>query len=85
MFITAMAANPLAVNLASDALGSTISWGTWALAGALCSLYSRRTKVFESLGMSHVQSYAMLMVGSPHLSFPFIASHSLEFGALIIQ
>lgn len=33
MFITAMAANPLAVNLASDALGSTISWGTWALAG----------------------------------------------------
>lgn len=34
MFITAMAANPLAVNLASDALGSTISWGTWALAGS---------------------------------------------------
>ena len=33
MFITAMAANPLAVNLAADALGSTISWGTWALAG----------------------------------------------------
>ena len=33
MFITAMAANPLAVNLAADALGKTISWGTWALAG----------------------------------------------------
>lgn len=32
MFITAMAANPLAVNLAADALGTTISWGTWALA-----------------------------------------------------
>jgi len=30
MFITAMAANPLAVNLATEALGSTISWGTWA-------------------------------------------------------
>ena len=27
MFITAMAANPLAVNLASEALGTTISWG----------------------------------------------------------
>ena len=34
MFITAMAANPLAVNLASEALGQSISWGTWALAGA---------------------------------------------------
>ena len=33
MFITAMAANPLAVNLASEALGQSISWGTWALAG----------------------------------------------------
>lgn len=33
MFITAMAANPLAVNLASEALGTTISWGTWALSG----------------------------------------------------
>ena len=33
MFITAKAANPLAVNLAADALGKTISWGTWALAG----------------------------------------------------
>lgn len=33
MFITAMAANPLAVNLAADSLGKTISWGTWALAG----------------------------------------------------
>jgi hypothetical protein len=29
----AMAANPLAVNLASTA-GINISWGTWALAGA---------------------------------------------------
>lgn len=32
MFITAMAANPLAVNLAMSA-GVNISWGTWALAG----------------------------------------------------
>jgi anion transporter len=32
MFITAMAANPLAVNLASS-VGVSISWGTWALAG----------------------------------------------------
>ncbi|KAL6745742.1 Sodium/sulfate symporter [Haematococcus lacustris] len=32
MFITAMAANPLAVNLAATA-GINISWGTWALAG----------------------------------------------------
>jgi anion transporter len=30
MFVTAMAANPLAVNLAADALGQTISWGLWA-------------------------------------------------------
>lgn len=27
MFITAMAANPLAVNLAAETLGTTISWG----------------------------------------------------------
>ncbi|KAL4446332.1 hypothetical protein ABPG77_003139 [Micractinium sp. CCAP 211/92] len=42
MFITAMAANPLAVNLATEALGHTISWGTWAMAGlvpgAVCLL-----------------------------------------------
>lgn len=31
-FITAMAANPLAVNLAA-AEGIAISWGAWALAG----------------------------------------------------
>eukprot|EP00798_Chlamydomonas_sp_ICE-L_P016682 gene16682-22941_t len=39
MFITAMAANPLAVNLALSA-GVSISWGTWALAalvpGVIC-------------------------------------------------
>lgn len=33
MFITAMAANPLAVDLATQSLGYPISWGTWALAG----------------------------------------------------
>jgi anion transporter len=40
MFITAMAANPLAVNLAAEALGTTISWGTWALAGLAPGLVS---------------------------------------------
>lgn len=43
MFITAMAANPLAVNLAADALGSTISWGTWALAGIVPGLFTLLT------------------------------------------
>ncbi|GAB4823509.1 hypothetical protein N2152v2_010555 [Parachlorella kessleri] len=38
MFITAMAANPLAVNLATEALGQTISWGTWATAGLVPGL-----------------------------------------------
>lgn len=38
MFITAMAANPLAVNLASEALGQPISWGAWALAGIVPGL-----------------------------------------------
>lgn len=38
MFITAMAANPLSVNLATEALGSTISWGTWATAGLVPGL-----------------------------------------------
>lgn len=38
MFITAMAANPLAVNLATDALGYSISWGQWALAGLVPGL-----------------------------------------------
>lgn len=37
MFITAMAANPLAVNLA-QAAGVNISWGTWALAGLVPGL-----------------------------------------------
>lgn len=37
MFITAMAANPLAVNLAAAA-GIDISWGTWALAGLVPGL-----------------------------------------------
>ncbi len=38
MFITAMAANPLAVNLASEILGLPISWGAWALAGIVPGL-----------------------------------------------
>lgn len=38
MFITAMAANPLAVNLASEALGQPISWGAWAMAGIVPGL-----------------------------------------------
>jgi anion transporter len=38
MFITAMAANPLAVNLAAEALGTTISWGTWALSALVPGL-----------------------------------------------
>lgn len=38
MFITAMAANPLAVNLAAETLGYSISWGTWALAGLVPGL-----------------------------------------------
>lgn len=38
MFITAMAANPLAVSLAYDSLGTTISWGQWALAGIVPGL-----------------------------------------------
>ncbi len=33
MFITAMAANPLAVDLATGMLGQTITWGAWATAG----------------------------------------------------
>jgi di/tricarboxylate transporter len=36
-FITAMAANPLAVNLAATE-GLAISWGTWALAGLMPGL-----------------------------------------------
>lgn len=38
MFITAMAANPLAVNLATEALGQPITWGAWALAGIVPGL-----------------------------------------------
>jgi di/tricarboxylate transporter len=43
MFITAMAANPLAVNLAADALGTTISWGTWALAAIVPGAFTLLT------------------------------------------
>ena len=38
MFITAMAANPLAVDLAATQLGQTISWGAWAMAGLIPGL-----------------------------------------------
>lgn len=43
MFITAMAANPLAVNLAAEAIGETISWGTWALAGVVPGTFALLT------------------------------------------
>ena len=35
MFITAMAANPLSVNLAAATIGQTITWGQWALAASI--------------------------------------------------
>ena len=38
MFITAMAANPLSVNLAAAATGHTITWGQWALAASVPGL-----------------------------------------------
>ena len=42
MFITAMAANPLSVNLAAATIGHTITWGEWATAaivpGVACLL-----------------------------------------------
>jgi len=40
MFITAMAANPLAVNLASEAIGASISWGTWAMGAIVPGILS---------------------------------------------
>jgi di/tricarboxylate transporter len=41
MFITAMAANPLAVNLASETLGYTISWGAHAQPPCVANPYCR--------------------------------------------
>ena len=38
MFMTAMAGNPLAILLASQALGINMSWGTWALAAIVPGL-----------------------------------------------
>ena len=38
MFITAMAANPLSVNLAAAAIGHTISWTQWAIAASVPGL-----------------------------------------------
>eukprot|EP00891_Asterochloris_glomerata_P000415 jgi/Astpho2/415/Aster-03465 len=38
MFITAMAANPLAVQLAAEAANLQITWGAWALAGIVPGL-----------------------------------------------
>lgn len=40
MFMTAMAANPLAAELAKKTVGIEISWGLWALAGAVPGLVS---------------------------------------------
>jgi len=38
MFITAMAANPLSVNLAASVTGHTITWGEWAAAASVPGL-----------------------------------------------
>ena len=64
MFITAMAANPLAVDLAKDALGQTISWGQWALAGAqhASSLATKQTGK-EAWGPGRILSCAC----APHI------------------
>ncbi|KAH9303577.1 hypothetical protein KI387_007981 [Taxus chinensis] len=40
MFLTAMAANPLSVNLAAGAIGQTIGWTEWALAALVPGLVS---------------------------------------------
>nr|XP_024403086.1 dicarboxylate transporter 1, chloroplastic-like [Physcomitrium patens] len=40
MFLTAMAANPLSVNLATGAIGQTISWTDWAVAASVPGLVS---------------------------------------------
>lgn len=40
MFVTAMAANPLAVQIAQDVAGVTITWGGWALAALVPGLIS---------------------------------------------
>jgi divalent anion:Na+ symporter, DASS family len=40
MFMTAMAANPLIAQLASEALGIQLSWGTWALAALVPGILS---------------------------------------------
>jgi len=40
MFLTAMAANPLSVNLAAGAIGKTIGWTDWAVAALVPGLVS---------------------------------------------
>jgi anion transporter len=40
MFLTAMAANPLSVNLAMGAIGQTITWTDWAVAAVVPGLVS---------------------------------------------
>nr|ABK24751.1 unknown [Picea sitchensis] len=40
MFLTAMAANPLSVNLAASAIGQTIGWTDWAVAALVPGLVS---------------------------------------------
>jgi divalent anion:Na+ symporter, DASS family len=40
MFVTAMAANPLAVQITQDITGETITWGGWALAAIVPGLIS---------------------------------------------
>ncbi|MGI2328617.1 anion permease [Planococcus sp. YIM B11945] len=40
MFVTAMAANPLAVQITQDVTGETITWGGWALAALVPGLIS---------------------------------------------
>ena len=51
MFITAMAANPLSVNLAASITGITITWAQWAIGAALPgpSASSRRRSILYAL------------------------------------
>jgi len=93
MFMTSMAANPLAVEFASKVAGVEISWGTWALAGLLPGIVSlaviplflyriyppeiKRTPQASELARRELQKMGKLKRGEKILLLVFCATLTL--------
>jgi len=90
MFLTSMAGNPLITSLAKDALGISISWGTWALAAIVPGLLSlliipyflfkvyppelTHTPEAKALAVEKLKALGPMNLGEKVLSFVFVVT-----------